>query len=370
MHEELLRFSADYPESEPSEDFELAVTMRMVDVGTYATPPSSAFSLGMHEESLRLSTGNPESGPGEDFELAVTTRMVDVGPYTTPPSSAFSLGMREESLCFSVDDPESGPGEDVEPAITTTRTVDVGVATPEDVATASRAPDGSPIEFTRTLDTRVTVTSTITDNVAANVDAPRLSVWVGAVVILACSALFLACCEIVGWGTRMGWTAAASLLIAPHGADRVLSRVVAALCSAAGVLTWTAAVAIWVSGRTMIERAARRPILPVFLEAVRNREKLSRAVVRLGWRGVLLGVGTAFGACAGTALLAAAIVAPATRAQRLLLATAVACLDAWALLYMVSVGNVRFYRHRLLTLALMFSVIATSFGLYMYVFVR
>lgn len=309
-----------------------------------------------------------EAAEVSEIRLEMATLPAPFIPYATPPSTAFSLGMDQEAVSFSADDPDSGSEEEIEPAVIP-RSTDVGDAIPDNSGTASAPTDTSPMEYTSTLDTTVTVTSTYTDNAAAKSEPPGMSVWVGPVVVLAYVALIVTSCEIIGWGSRMGWTEATRPLIAPGGEDRVLSRVMAALCSAASVLTWAAAVAIWVSGRTIIERAARRPILPVFLEAVRNREKLSNAVVRPGWRGVMLAVGTTFGACAGAALLAAATVAPATRAQRAFLATAVACLDVWALLYTLAVGTVGFYGHKLLTFSLVFGVIATFLSLHFCVFV-
>lgn len=303
-----------------------------------------------------------------ETRVRLVMRPAPLNPYVTPPSSAFSLGMHEESIELSADDPESGQGEDFEPVMIP-QMAHVAVATVENIVPALGTTNASPVELTNTLDMIPTVTSTYTDNAAAKVDPPGLSVWVGSTVVLAFLALVLTCGEIVGWGTRMGWTTATRPLIAPRGADHVLSRVLAALCSAAGVLIWVAVVTIWVSGRMVIERAARRPILPVFLEAVRNQAKLSNAVVRPGWRAVVLGISTAFGACAGAALLAAAAVAPATHTQRALFASAVAFLDAWALFYLCAVGTVGFYGHKLLTFLLIFGVISTSISLYLCIFV-
>lgn len=261
---------------------------------------------------------------------------------------------------------ESDRGGEVEPVGVLPVVFESTEAWFQEAYQASRGLEDSPVELTTNISSISTVTtaaSRYTDNTAGSKEMPKVTLWVGVVVVVAYFGLLLTSAEIVGWGTRMGWTTGTRPLIAPLGTEPVMSRMLAALSSVSAVLVWVMVVAVCASGHTIIERAARRPILPVFFDAIRDRVKLSKATVRTGWRTTALCAGTLLGAGAGAALLAAATVKPATHAQRVLFATAVALLDLWALLYILAVGTIRMYAHKVRSLAMIAGVLITTLGI-------
>eukprot|EP00171_Calliarthron_tuberculosum_P001850 IDg1850t1 len=272
-------------------------------------------------------------------------------PYATPTVSLLELSPNMVSEDVTSFNPESGPGDEITP-----------VVFPPTVEVDGPSSNIQRTERTLVIDTTMTLPTTYTDNAAAKSEPRGMHLLVPVLVLAAYFVLVLIFYEMIGWGARMDHTSASRPLIAPLGKHLVHSRVLIMLSNVAGALVSAAVLAVWASGRTVIERAARRPILPVFLEAVHSRQKLSKAVVRPGWRATVLGVGTVFGVCAGAALIVAADVEPATRVQHALYVTVGALLNAWSICYMLSVGSLEISSHKLPTFALLFGVVITFAG--------
>lgn len=297
----------------------------------------------------------------EREELQNSRRLSHSSRTSARHSSIVNAGREVESVAINV---ESNVREEEVAPIVLPIVIDSVEASYYEGYSASRSDANGPVELITTISSKTAAAACYTDSTKADKSPPNVKIWVGGVVVAAFVALVLTSGTMVGWGARMGRSAGSRPLIAPLGEDPVLSRVLAALSSVSGVLVWVMIVAVCVAGRTIIERAARRPILPVFLEAVRNGKKLSKSTVRPGWRAFALYTGAVLGAGAGAALLAAASVVPASHVQRALFVTAIALIDAWAFFYVLAVGMVQLPIRKVLTLSLIAGILFISFGVY------